>query len=150
MANIGLPTNRAIYRYFRDVGDAGIDILFLALADYLAARGPNMDSKEWEKHNYLVNYILDENQNQKQKRLPVKLLDGNDILDTFGLTSGPLIGKLLRLVCEAQATGEVSSREEALALIRRKLDRECRGGHCDRTLPTPNEADASVCLSNLK
>ncbi len=62
MANAGLPTSRAIYRYFRDVGDAGIDILFLALADYLAARGPNLDIKEWEQHNHLISYIIKEHQ----------------------------------------------------------------------------------------
>ena len=32
-----LPTNRALYRYFRDTGDAAFDILFLSLADHLAA-----------------------------------------------------------------------------------------------------------------
>ena len=37
-----LPTGRAIYRYFRDVGDAGIDTLYLSLADHLATRGPGI------------------------------------------------------------------------------------------------------------
>ena len=35
-----MPTARAVYRYFRDLGDAAIDTLYLNLADYLAARGP--------------------------------------------------------------------------------------------------------------
>jgi hypothetical protein len=40
------------------------------------------------------------------------------------LTSGPLIGKLLRLVHEAQAVGEVETREEAINLILNKLKKE--------------------------
>ncbi len=145
MANVGLPTSRAIYRYFRDMGDDGIDVLFLALADYLSARGPNLDIREWEQHNSLISYIIAEHQGQQSKLLPVKLIDGHDLINIFDLTSGPMVGKLLRLVHEAQATGEVSSREEALVLIRRKLDRGCRGRHCDKTLPTPNKADVSIC-----
>jgi poly(A) polymerase len=121
MANIGLPTSRAIYRYFRDAGNDGIDILFLALADYLAARGPKISAEEWEQRNQLVNYIVDENNKQQKELLPVKLLDGHDLIEIFDLTSGPLIGKLLRLVSEAQATGEIKTKNEAVSLASEQL-----------------------------
>jgi poly(A) polymerase len=124
MANIGLPTSRAIYRYFRDTGDAGIDILFLALADYLAARGPKLDVGEWKQHNHLISYMIAEHQRQQDELLPVKLIDGHDLIDIFGLTSGPLIGKLLRLVWEVQAAGEIASREEAISFVRRELEKD--------------------------
>jgi len=124
MANVGLPTNRAIYRYFRDTGDAGIDILFLALADYLAARGPNLDVEEWEQHNHLINNILKEHQNQEHERLPRKLIDGHELMEVFCLTSGPLLGKLLRLVHEAQAVGEIKTKDEAIILVRSTLEKE--------------------------
>jgi len=135
IANVGLPpTSRAIYRYFRDTDDAGIDVLFLALADYLAARGPNINMEEWKQHNCLISYIIEEHEKQQNKLLPAKLVDGHDLISIFGLTSGPLIGKLLRLVREAQATGKVCSKDDALALIRQNLDSECSNGHCDKTL----------------
>ena len=121
MANDEFPTQRAIYRYFRDTGEAGIDILFLALADYLASRGPLVSMEEWKRHCQLINYILAEHDKQQAKILPAKLIDGHDIMDTFGLAPGPLIGKLLAMVNEAHASGELSTREEALALIRREL-----------------------------
>jgi poly(A) polymerase len=121
MANEGLPTQRAIYRYFRDTGGVGVDILFLALADYLASRGPLASMEEWKKHCELINYILAEHDEQQVKILPVKLIDGHDIMNTFGLAPGPLVGKLLSTVNEAHASGELSTREEALALIRREL-----------------------------
>ena len=123
MANDVLPTQRAIYRYFRDTGEVSIDILFLALADYLASRGPLASMEEWKKHCQLINYILTENDKQQAKILPVKLIDGNDIMNTFDLAPGPLIGKLLSMVNEAHASGELSTREEALALVRKELER---------------------------
>jgi poly(A) polymerase len=121
MANDELPTQRAIYRYFRDTGEAGIDILLLALADYLASRGPLASMEEWRKHCQLINYILAEHDKQQAKILPVELIDGHDIMDTFDLAPGPLIGKLLAMVNEAHASGELSTREEALTLVQRKL-----------------------------
>ena len=121
MANKELPTQRAIYRYFRDTDDAGIDILLLALADYLASRGPLVSMGEWERHCQLTNYILTEHDKQQVKISPVKLVDGHDLIDTFGLTPGPLVGKLLAIVHEAQASGELSTREEALALVQKEL-----------------------------
>jgi poly(A) polymerase len=119
--NEGFPTQRAIYRYFRDTGEAGIDILFLALADYLASRGPLVSMEEWKRHCQLINYILAEHDRQQAKILPVKLIDGHDIMNKFNLPPGRLIGKLLAMVNEAHASGELNTREEALALVQRKL-----------------------------
>ncbi len=121
MAYGELPTQRAIYRYFRDTGEAGVDILILALADYLASRGPLASMEEWRRHCRLVNYILTEHERQQSKILPMKLIDGDDIMHAFGLPPGPLIGKLLAMVSEGHASGELSSREEALALVEREL-----------------------------
>ncbi len=121
MANEELPTQRAIYRYFRDTGEAGIDILLLALADYLASRGPLASMEEWRKHCHVINYILAEHDKQQAKILPVKLIDGDDIMGRFDLAPGPLIGKLLGIVNEAHASGELSTREEALGLVQTEL-----------------------------
>jgi len=129
MANDGLPTQRAIYRYFRDTGDAGIDILLLALADHLASRGPLMTTKEWKEHCQLADYILSEHEKQQVAILPVKLIDGNDLISTFGLNPGSLIGELLALVHESQASGEITTREEALALAQKELNKlQCGTG----------------------
>lgn len=116
-----LPTQRAIYRYFRDTGEAAIDILLLALADYLASRGPLASMEEWNNHCQAMNYILAEHDKQQARILPVKLVDGRDIMRMFGLGPGPLIGRLLARVHEAHASGELSTREEALALVGKEL-----------------------------
>jgi hypothetical protein len=42
-------------------------------------------------------------------------------MNNFDLAPGPLIGNLLAIVKEAHASGELSTKEEALALVRREL-----------------------------
>lgn len=116
-----IPTKRAIYRFFRDTGDEGIDILFLSLADHLATKGPQLNLELWQEHTNIVNYILKEHLRQITEIKPVKLIDGHDIMNLFGLKPGPLIGELLEAVKEAQAAGEIKTKEEALALVRKKL-----------------------------
>jgi poly(A) polymerase len=124
MSQQGMPTPRAIYRYFRDCGEAGIDILFLSLADHLATRGPTLDSKGWREHADMVEYVLEKHFEQQRKVEPVKLVDGNDLMKSFGLEPGPRLGEILEAVREAQASGEISDREAALDFVRRKLATE--------------------------
>ena len=124
-----MPTGRALYRYYRDAGDIALDTLYLNMADYLAARGPALELKDWTNHCSLIRYILEEGRSGEEGRrresvqsLP-KLVDGYDIIDRFALASGPGIGKLLETVREAQASGEVSTKEQALELVRASLER---------------------------
>lgn len=121
MSSDGLPTQRAIYRYFRDTGDAAIDTLFLSLADHLAARGPNLIVSHWQKHAHVVEYALQQHFEKQVTVAPPKLISGNDLIDVFGMKPGPEIGEFLERVREAQASGEIATREEALAYLRQRL-----------------------------
>ena len=121
-----LPTRRAIYHYFQDAGEAAIDTLFLSLADHLAARGPNLDLSDWREHAEQVRYVLEEHFSEVSLARPPKLVDGHDLMRSFGLKPGPALGQLLETVREAQAEGEVSTREEALALVERYLNSDIR------------------------
>ncbi len=128
MSNVGLPTGRAIYRFFRDTGDAGIDILYLCLADHLAARGATLDLQEWNGHTAMTAYILQQHYGTAAQPRTAKLLNGHDILKTFGLEPGPRIGELLEALQEAQAAGEITDREQAVDYIRQMLNGPDRRG----------------------
>jgi len=121
MSPAGLPSHRAIYRYFRDTGEAGIDILFLSLADHLATRGPHLNLARWEEHTQVVEYVLAQRFREEGLVVPPKLVDGHDLINIFGMSPGPEIGKLLEAVHEAQAAGELTTREQALSYIRTRL-----------------------------
>jgi len=117
----GLPTRRAIYRYFRDTADVSMDIMFLTLADFLATQGPNLDTAEWEHHSRLMEYVLAQREEDETVAAPPRLIDGHDLMREFGLKPGPKIGEILEAVREAQGAGELSTKEEALALARKRL-----------------------------
>ena len=81
MSHEGMPTKRAIYRYFRDTGTAGIDILFLSLADHLAARGPDLDVAQWKWQAQVVNCLLTDCFRRESEIAPPKLIDGHDLIN---------------------------------------------------------------------
>ena len=121
MSGEGLPTRRAIYRFFRDTGETAVDTLFISLADHLASRGPTLDVEQWKEHNLLVSYVLEEREREASLVRPPKLITGHDLMAIFNLQPGPELGRILETVREAQATGEVTSREEALSLAGKLL-----------------------------
>ena len=116
-------SSRAMYRFFRDAGDAGIDVLLLALADHLATYGLESAGNGWQHLVGLVTQMLGyywERENERANSPP--LVDGRDLLGSFGLKPGPQIGRLLEAVREAQAVGEVRTRGEAMDLVRSLLE----------------------------
>ena len=117
----GLPTRRAMYRFFRDVGDAAIDTVYLNLADYLAARGPLLERDEWahacEVAGMLLAWRL---QSDSEDPVP-RLLSGHDIMEGFSLSPGPVVGRMLAIVAESAASGEIETREDAMALVGARL-----------------------------
>ena len=123
IAKDGAPSRRALFRYFRDCGDAAIDVLFLSLADHLATVGPRLEWDGWRRHVAVIKYILMQRFADETLATPPRLLTGHDLMEALGLSPGPLVGQLLAAVEEAQGAGEVRGREEALALARRELER---------------------------
>ncbi|MDD5189699.1 MAG: HD domain-containing protein [Dehalococcoidales bacterium] len=115
------PSRRAVYRYFRDVGDAGLDALYINLADHLATRGPNLILPNWRLHTGIIRHIMEECARQTVAIKPERLVDGNDLRNIFGLQPGPFMGELIENVREAQATGELTNRQAALDYIRKLL-----------------------------
>lgn len=121
MTNQERPTQRAVYRFLRDTGEVGYEVLFLSLADHLAARGPNLIPEAWAYHLAIADFILQEQHRQRAEVKPLRLLSGYDIMEQFGLQPGPRLGQLLEMVQEAHAAGEISTREAALSLVRKEL-----------------------------
>ena len=116
------PTQRAIYRYFRDLGDVAIDTLFLGMADFLAAKGPELDSLAWNNHVKMIGHIMYTGAQQVEAQKPARLVTGHDLMQEFGLNPGPQLGDLLEMVEEARAAGEIVDRDEALGLVSRALN----------------------------
>ena len=127
MANKGeLPSGKAIYRYFKDLGDASIDTLYLNLADFLAAKGPLLETTSWSHHCHVIGHVVTQGLKAKAPEKLPYLINGHDIIELFHMKPGRQVGSLLALVEEAQANGEISTMEEALNLVKTKLDQALR------------------------
>ncbi len=119
-----LPSKRAIYRYYRNVGEGAISTLYLNMADYLAARGPLLERDEWREHCDLMAHILDGKFGEPPVVVAPSLITGRDVIEEFSVEPGPLIGRLLEEVREAHAGGEITTRGEAIRLVGEKLATE--------------------------
>lgn len=116
-----LPSDKAIYKYFRDLGDVALDTIYLSLADFLAARGPTLNMAEWQFNSKRISYTIEQGTKFKQMEIEPKLLNGHELSQIFNMKPGRELGKLLEQVKEAQATGKVNSKQEALELVRNLL-----------------------------
>jgi len=115
-------TRRAVYRFFRDAGASGVDTCLLSLADHLATWGEHLDLHHWAIRVDCVGDMFDAYFRHGATQIaPRPLLDGTELREACGLEEGPQIGVLLEAIREAQAAGEVDTREEALALAHRLM-----------------------------
>ncbi len=113
-------TRRAIYRYYRATGCGGVDVALLSLADHLATWGPNLEARHWTRRLEVAEILLTHFFERYEETVaPPPLLTGHDLMAELGLDPGPEVGRLLEALREAQAAGEIATRDEALALARR-------------------------------
>ncbi len=113
------PTRKAIYRFFRDTGEAGVDLVLLGLADLRGTRGPTLDQEGWTSALDVARILLENYWERPQEAVsPPRLMDGNEVMAELGLAPGPLLGELLAAIREAQAEGQVADREQALRFAR--------------------------------
>ncbi|HEY81562.1 MAG TPA: hypothetical protein G4O05_10890 [Caldilineae bacterium] len=115
-----LPSRRARFRLYRDMGDAAPAIILLFLADFLGARGEEVDAAELDAALEHVAAWLQPFLEERDAP-PAPLLNGEEIIQRFHLKPGPEIGRLLKALQEAQAVGEVQTREEAIRFLQSQL-----------------------------
>jgi UTP:GlnB (protein PII) uridylyltransferase len=109
-----VPSKRAKFRFFRDAGDDAVMILLLALADRRAMRGPLSRAARFTfLEAELFAMIADYFKQRRENRRHSPLLDGHAVMRLLKLPAGPLVGKILRELEEAQAVKAIRSRKEA-------------------------------------
>ncbi|MEW6578782.1 MAG: HD domain-containing protein [Chloroflexota bacterium] len=119
----GPASKRAVYRFWRDTGRAGIDVCLLAMADYLATYGLALDTRDWAHYLDHVRRLLEGYFDRYDTEVaPPALVTGRDLLRYLHLEPGPLVGEMIEKITEAQVEGHITTKEEALDWARRLLD----------------------------
>jgi poly(A) polymerase len=117
----GELTRRALGRLVKDAGPELAGGWALAMADSLAGQGPQKPADADARLGDLADAAWDFYEEQlAARRDQPRLLSGHD-LKGLGLKPGPEFRRLLEAVEEAQWEGEVNTKEEALALVKRLI-----------------------------
>lgn len=109
------PSRRAAFRYFKATGENGLDVGLLALVDHLATYDGSGEELSWLELLNLVTALFNDYFDRYEETVkPPLLVNGRDLMQHLELSPGPEIGRLLSLIEENQAAGEITTREEAL------------------------------------
>lgn len=115
-------TRRAVFRFFRAAESAGLDVALLALADNLATlNGGDEDGRRSRMLAVVVELYSHYFQRFEETVKPPVLIDGNQLMKALKLAPGRQVGRLLVLIQEAQAAGEIATRDQAIELARENL-----------------------------
>jgi putative nucleotidyltransferase with HDIG domain len=118
------PSRKAVYRFFRDSGAAGVDLVLLALADVRGTKGNDLTQDTWTAYLDVARILLENYWERPEEVVnPPRLLDGNELMKELDLKPGKVVGHLLESIRENQAAGKITDREQALAFAREEAER---------------------------
>jgi len=124
LADSEFVSARAKFRYFRDAGKEAVATLLVSLADQRATKGRLTTRQSRQRHEELVKNLTKEYfKLQKKKKIP-RLITGDDLIKTLRLTPSPLFAKILKEIEELQATAEITTKKQALAIARKLAQEE--------------------------
>lgn len=133
-------SERAVYRFFRDMGPEAVPLLALCWADYASYVTPGVLTGLLKKghrpppekidfqfsknspaktlrHLQVVYLLLEAGFLRRDEVEPQKLVNGKDVIKTLKLEPSPRIGEILEEVRARQAEGKIKNREQALRWI---------------------------------
>ncbi|AEB08388.1 HD domain-containing protein [Desulfobacca acetoxidans] len=115
----GKLSQRALGRFIKAARPELAGVFLLAMADSLGGQGP---AKPPDSEAALAGFCDQVYVFLKERLEPLeqrpRLLTGDDLIRVLRLNPGPVFSKLLTAVEEAALAGEITSREEALELVR--------------------------------
>lgn len=118
-------TRRALYRYWRDLGEVGVDVALLALADTLGIYNATLNQEEWIRYVERIQWLLEGYYLETETLVTFKpLVDGKTVMQAFDLDPGPKVGEILKAAHEAQALGKFSTSGDGIEWIREWLARK--------------------------
>jgi len=116
-------SRRTVFGYLRACSPVEVDVTLLSVADRLATRGDRAE-ESIEAHLGVARGLLADALRWRAEGPAQPLLRGDELGTELGVPPGPLIGRLLEELAEAQYAGDISTREQALDYVRaRSIDR---------------------------
>ncbi|MBI4802957.1 MAG: CCA tRNA nucleotidyltransferase [Elusimicrobia bacterium] len=141
LASNDLISDRAMFRFFRAMGEYTVPLLVLSWADhasYITQRQlrsikdkikekpfhipkgglPKSGTKKTLRFLEVLNMLFEVYISRNIKLRTVRLIDGHDVIRTLKLKEGPEIGEILEKVSLRQFEGKINTRRQALSYLK--------------------------------
>jgi poly(A) polymerase len=116
-----LPRRR-IWEYLRATEPESVDVTLLTVADRLATQGERTRPEAIDSHLELAREMIAQALEWRRDGPPKPPIRGDELAAELGIEPGPELGRLMTEIEAAQFAGEVTSRNDAVALARRLTD----------------------------
>jgi putative nucleotidyltransferase with HDIG domain len=116
----------AVFAYLSNCDPVEVDVTLLSICDRLATRGSKAE-QAIEAHMALARRMLGDALSWRRNGPPRPLLRGDELAHELDIPLGPRVGELLAELARAQYTGEVATREQAVAFARGRGSRSRTG-----------------------
>lgn len=111
--------DKVMMRYVRKSADNAIDTIIIAKADRVSAQGPEITKELVEENITLLDKLLQFYLNTKETLTPLpKLIDGRDVMSILNINPSPILGKILNELHEAQISGDILTKDDAVRFIK--------------------------------
>ena len=113
-------TEKAFMKFYRKMDGYVIDVIILAMADRLSARGEKITDEIVSKNiNGLTKLLNDYLELRKDIKPLEKLLDGKEIMEILKIKQGPQLGEIISALKDAQISGNVTTKQEAIDFVKK-------------------------------
>jgi poly(A) polymerase len=124
LADTRMPSDKAVYRFFRASRGEGAGIIILSLSDWRATRGTAIDLVKRRSHERIMLSLIDRYFDKIKEKPKKRLISGHDIMRALRLPPSKLIGVILEEVEERHHLGLIHTKHEALDVAREVVRRK--------------------------
>ena len=112
-------SDKVMMRFVRKMEENAIDNILIAQADRLSAQGPEITKEIVEENLSALNKLLEFYLQAQETIKPLpKLIDGNDVMQILKIKPSPILGEILNSLHEAQISGDITTKEEAISFVK--------------------------------
>jgi poly(A) polymerase len=126
LAKAGGVTKKAVHRFYRDLGDNGLGVLLISLADKQSTGGPLTTESFLNCFRSMVEQMMVLYLTRREEILPPPLLTSVDLKKEIGISPGPIYRQILRELGERQVTCQIKERQEALEWVAKYMKKTKR------------------------
>jgi len=123
----GRLSTRALNRLVLAAGRWLEALIVLAMADTMAGRGPQRPVEAEQNLAAVARELINARITLARAQANPPLVNGHDVMAVAGIGPGPMVGRILKELREAQLEGRITTREQAIEMLKRLARSTARG-----------------------